>query len=589
MSWQWSFIERKCLSLLQLRQTEKSLLQIHGFILRKNVDTNLQIITKFIEICSNFNIHHARQVFDKSPHRNDPFLCNVMIKSHNHNRQFNDSLFLFRDSTRVAGFVPDNCTFLFLFKSCSSNLYNWEGRQLHCSVIKCGFGLDLFVSTSMVDMYAKMCDMGSARKVFDEMSERSVVSWTALVCGYARLGDIVNARKYFDEMPGKDVSAYNVIIDAYVKVGDMISAQSLFETMPERNVVSWTTMISGFCDNGDTLTAKLVFDAMPVKNRFSWNAMIGGYCQNKQPHEALKLFHEMLLNTVIEPDEVTVISILPAIADLGALDMGCWIHQYVKRKRLDKTIKMSTSLIDMYAKCGEITKAVSVFEKIPQKATCSWNAIINGFAVNGYGKEALDVFNDMIISGYTPNSITMIGVLSACSHSGLVEDGKKWLKEMEKFGLTPQIEHYGCVIDLFGRIGDLDEAENLLHSMPYEANEIVISSFLSACVNRKDLARAERVLNEAVKVNPLNAGNYVLLRNLYATERRWSEVKKVKGMMWASGAKKEAGYSAIEANGVLSEFVSGGLRHPQFEDIMLVLGHLQMHMSRMQEECLQLQ
>ncbi|KAL9230730.1 hypothetical protein vseg_006044 [Gypsophila vaccaria] len=585
MSRLWSTIERKCISLLQQHHhTQRSLLQIHGFIVSNGVETNLQILTKFIALCSNFDTGHARQVFDKIPHRKDPFICNVMIKAYNFNGEFDKGLLFFRDLRRMAGFVPDNYTFLYLLKSCGSKSYAWEGRQLHCGVIRCGYGVDLFVSTSLVDMYAKTCDMGCARNLFDEMSERSVVSWTALVCGYARLGDIVNARKFFDEMPGKDVSAYNAMIDAYVKVGDMGSSRSLFEAMPVRNVVSWTTMISGFCDSGDTLTAKLVFDAMPVKNRFSWNAMIGGYCQNKQPHEALTLFHEMMLNTVIEPDEVTVVCILPAIADLGALDMGCWVHRYVERKKLDKLIKISTSLIDMYAKCGDINKAMAVFEKIPQRATCSWNAIINGLAVNGYGKEALDMFKDMIASGHMPNSITMIGVLSACSHSGLAEEGKKWLKGMEKFGLTPQIEHYGCVIDLFGRIGDLDEAEHLLHTMPYEANEIVISSFLSACVNRKDLSRAERVLNVAVKVNPLNAGNYVLLRNLYATERRWSEVKKVKGMLWASGAKKEAGYSAIEANGMLWEFISGGRRHPQFEDIASVLGNLQMHMSRMEDE-----
>ncbi|XP_074270489.1 pentatricopeptide repeat-containing protein At2g44880-like [Silene latifolia] len=590
MNWLWSPIERKCISLLQQRQSGRTLLQIHGFIVCNNLDTNLNIITKFIAACSaqlfsKPGIQHARQVFDKIPRKNDTFLCNVMIKSHIGNDQFDEALFLFRDLLRTTEFVPDIYTFLFLSKSCCSSLYKWEGKQLHCRLIRSGFCSDLFVSTSMVDMYAKMGDMGSARKVFDEMPNRSVVSWTALVCGYAKSGDIFNARKYFDEMPDKDVAAYNAIIDACVKVGDMRSAQRLFEMMPQRNVVSWTTMISGFCNNNDTVTARIVFDAMPEKNQCSWNAMIGGYCQNKQPHEALKLFHELLLNRVLEPDEVTIISILPAIADLGALDMGCWVHQYVKRKKLDQRIKISTSLIDMYAKCGEITKAMSVFEKIPRKATCSWNAIINGLAVNGYGNEALLVFDDMIKSGYKPNSVTMIGVLSACSHSGLVKEGKKWLKDMEKFGLTPQIEHYGCVIDLFGRIGDLDEAEKVLHSMPYEANEIVISSFLSACVNRKDLFRAERVLNEAVKVNPLNAGNYVLLRNLYAMENKWTEVRGVNGLMRDSGAKKEAGFSAIEANGMLWEFVSGGLTHPRFDDILLVLRHLQMHMN-MEEECI---
>lgn len=481
----------------------------------------------------------------------------------------------------MALFVPDNYTYLFLSKSC---LYKWEGQQLHNHVIKNGFGLDLFVSTSMVDMYGKMYDMVSARKVFDEMSVRNVVSWTAMVCGYARVEDVVSAWKYFDEMPGKDASAYNAMIDAFVKAGDMSSARSLFDAMPEKNVISWTTMIYGFCENNDIQSARIFFDSMPRKNLVSWNAMISGYCQNKQPQEALKLFHELQLNTVLEADEVTIISILPAVADLGALDFGCWVHHYVKRKRLDKSTKICTSLIDMYAKCGEINKARHVFEENSGKATSCWNAIINGLAVNGYGMEALDVFENMINGGYTPNAITMIAVLSACGHSGLVEEGKKWLKAMENFGLAPTIEHYGCVIDLLCRLGCLDEAEQLLESLPFEANEIVISSFLSGCVNWKDLSRAERVLERALRTNPFNAGNYVLLRNLYAMERKWIEMKEIKGIMRMSGVKKEAGCSAIEANGMIYEFMSGGVMHPYQEDILPVLGQLQMHMKWINEE-----
>lgn len=523
-------------------------------------------------------------MFDQIPNKNDSFLCSIMIKSHNDNRQFSEALLLYRDLRKNTPFVPEIHTYLSLSKACSSNSYKWEGQQLHNHVVRSGFSVDLFLSTSMVDMYAKMDDMVSAGKVFDEMSERSVVSWTALVCGYSRSGDIDNARKYFDEMPEKDTSAYNAIIDAYVKLGDMDSARSFFDAMPERNVISWTTLISGFCNINDIQSARRLFDIMPEKNLVSWNTILCGYSRNKQPHEALKLFHELQSETDLEADEVTIISILPAIADLGALDLGCWVHQYVKRKRLDKMTKVCTSLIDMYAKCGEITKAMQVFVEIPHKVTSSWNAMINGLAVNGYGKEALDVFNDMINKGYAPNAITMIGVLSSCSHSGLVEEGKRWLNAMENFGLTPQVEHYGCMIDLLGRVGCLDEAEKWLESMPYEANEIVISSFLSACVIWKDSFRAERVLRRAVKMDPLNAGNYVLLRNLYAMERRWEEVKKIKGFMRISGAKKEAGSSAIEANGMIWEFVSGGTLHPQWEDILPILGQLQIHMKGMEEE-----
>ncbi|GMH22366.1 hypothetical protein Nepgr_024209 [Nepenthes gracilis] len=579
-------VERRLFSLLQQKQTRFSLIQIQAFMLRNALETNLILFTKFIATCASTistpaGIRHARTVFEHRPpsHRHDTFLCNTMIEAHKDSRQFAESFCLYRDLRRYTSFLPDNFTFLSLSKSCSSNLLLWEGQQLHDHVIRNGYSLDLFVSTALVDMYAKFGDIMCAAKLFDQMTQRSQVSWTCLVCGYARSGDTANARKYFYEMPQKDLAAFNAMIDAYVKVGDMDSAQSLFDVMPERNVISWTTLISGYCINNFVDSARQLFDAMPEKNLISWNAMIGGYCQNKQPHEALKLFHELQSSTLFEPDEVTIASILPAISDLGAFDLGRWVHHYVQTKRLDKATNVCTSLIDMYAKCGEITKAMQVFDSMPRTENPPWNAMINGFAVNGRGKEALEVFQEMLNCGIQPNEITMIAVLSACNHSGLVEEGKRWLKEMDSFGLTPAIEHYGCVIDLLGRAGHLEEAEKLLNSMPYEANGIIMSSFLCACGFSKDLMKAERAIQKAIKMDPSSDGNYVLLRNLYAMERRWTDVEEIKGLMRRSGAKKEAGCSVIEENSKVLEFVSGDKMHPKWDVIGSVLKQLQIHMK----------
>ncbi|KAE8038585.1 hypothetical protein FH972_011082 [Carpinus fangiana] len=583
----WSSTERKCLYLLQQRNTLASILQLHAFLLRNALETNVNLLTKFITTCGSLlasrnplaGIRHARRVFDRRPNRDDAFLCNSMIKAHVAMRQFVESFTLYRDLRRDTDFVPDDYTFTILAKSCGLKMAIWEGQEVHGHVVKIGFGLSLHVATALVDMYAKNGKTGSARTLFDEMTERSEVSWTALICGYVRSGDMSNARLLFDQMPVKDSAVFNAMIDGYVKLGGMGSARNLFDEMPDRNVVSWTSMIYGYCHNGDVDSARLLFDAMPEKNLFSWNAMIGGYCQNKQPYKALRLFQEMQLTTSFEPDEVTLVSILPAIADLGALDLGGWVHRFVRGRKFDRATNVCTALVNMYAKCGEITKAKRLFYDMPEKETASWNALIYGLAVNGCAKEALEIFSEMLHEGYEPNEITMLGVLSACNHSGLVEEGKKWFKAMEEFGLTPKIEHYGCMVDLLGRAGCLEEAEKLIENMPYKVNGIILSSFLFACGCSKDIMRAKRVLNKAAKMEPWNDGNYVLLRNLYATEERWGDVEEIKGLMRKNGANKEVGCSVIEIDGRVREFVAGDRVHPQLEAMHLTLEHLGKHMK----------
>lgn len=506
-----------------------------------------------------------------------------MMKSHLSSRQFSEAISLYDFLRRKEGFVPDNYTFSTLTKCCGLNFSTWEGMEVHAHVVRYGFNSNLYVATALVDMYGKLGQTGFARKVFDEMTERSSVSWTALMNGYIRGGYMDIAKALFDVMPEteKDAAAFNVMIDGYVKLGEMRSAEMLFDSMPEKNVVSWTTMIDGYCSNGDVDDARWLFNMMSDRNLYSWNAMIGGYCQNKQSHEALVLFQQLLAWKLFEPDDVTVVSVLPAIADLGALDLGNWVHEFVKRKKLDKSANVSTALVDMYAKCGEIEKARRVFDDVEARDTCTWNALINGLALNGCAKEALEVFMEMKRKGFNPDEITMLGVLSACNHGGLVEEGKRWFSKMGEFRLTPKIEHYGCLVDLLGRAGRLEEAERLIKSMPYEANGIILSSLLFACGYAKDVIRAEEVVKKAINMEPYNDGNYIMLRNLYAAERRWRDVEQIKRLMLTKGAKKEVGSSAIEINSQVLEFVAGDNKHPHLEVTHLVLDQLQMHMKCM--------
>ncbi|KAI3775462.1 hypothetical protein L1987_50038 [Smallanthus sonchifolius] len=591
----WSTKERICLHLLQYKTTTKHcLLQIHAFMLRNSFDKNKNLAAKFIATCSsiavqrfptspdnaNDLIRHGRQLFDQMPVKDDTFISNTMMSAHLGIRQYDECLDLYRELKRNLRFKPDGYTFMTLAKLCALSLDVWGSQQLHDHVVKEGLEHDLYVSTSLVDMYAKLGLMDCAQKLFDEMPERSQVSWTALVCGYVKCGEMDNARMFFDQMPKKDTPAFNAMIDAYVKVGDMTRASSLFNEMSEKNVVSWTSMVDGYCSHGNVFMARTLFDSMPHKNLVSWNAMIKGYYQNKQPNEALKLFQELQLEASLEPDNVTIVSVLPAIADLGALDLGNWVHEFIIRKKMNRATNVCTALVDMYAKCGEFTKARRVFDSIPRKETATWNALIHGLAVNGYGNEAIDVFLDMTRSKIKPNEVTMTAVLTACNHSGLVEEGKRWFKSMQDFGIVPKIEHYGCMIDLLGRAGRLEEAEKIIDDMPFEINDIILSSFLSACGYAKDVKRAERILNRSYEKGLHNDGNYITLRNLYAKDRRWVDVEEVLGIMRSNYSRKEVGCSVIDAGGQVWGFASGDRFHPQWPTIKSMLEMLLIHMKK---------
>nr|XP_043626468.1 pentatricopeptide repeat-containing protein At2g44880 [Erigeron canadensis] len=586
----WSSTERTCLYLLQYKTTTKpTILQIHAFMLRNSLDTNKNLVAKFIATCSAIAlrrshatdlVRHARQMFDQMSDRNDTFIVNTMMSAHLGIHQYDECLSLYKELKRIDGFGPDGYTFLMLAKMCTHKLDLLGSQQVHCHVVKGGFERNMYVCTSLVDMYAKLKRMECAKRVFDEMPERSQVSWTALVCGYVKCGEIDNARMFFDEMPKKDTAAYNAMIDAYVKVGDMSRASGLFNEMDEKNVVSWTSMVDGYCSRGDVDKARALFDDMPCKNLVSWNAMIKGYYQNKKPDEALKLFKQLQGEASLEANNVTIVSVLPAIADLGALDLGNWVHEFIIRKKMDRAINVCTALVDMYAKCGELTKAWKVFDSLAKKETATWNALIHGLAVNGHGKEALNVFSDMNKDGIKPNEITMTAVLSACNHSGLVEEGKRWFKAMQEFGISPKIEHYGCMIDILGRAGRLEEAETTMDNMPFEANDIILTSFLSACGYAKDIKRAERILRKTYGKYFHNDGNYITLRNMYATDKRWIDVEEVQEMMRSKKTKKEVGCSVIAADGRVWGFASGDQLHPQSSSINSLLEQLLIHMKK---------
>uniref|UniRef100_A0A0D9WUT4 DYW domain-containing protein n=1 Tax=Leersia perrieri TaxID=77586 RepID=A0A0D9WUT4_9ORYZ len=384
------------------------------------------------------------------------------------------------------------------------------GRALHAYAVKLELASDSYVATALLGMYARGGDADAARKLFDGMSDPHVVSVTAMLTCYAKMGALDDARQLFDGMATKDF--------------------------------------------------------------ICWNAMIDGYAQHGRPNEALRLFRRMLRSGV-DPDEVTVVLVLSAVAQLGTVESGKWLHSYVKNsRRVRLNVRVGTALVDMYCKCGSLEDAESVFDSIDNKDIVVWNAMINGYAMHGHSRKALEMFLQLQSQGIWPTDITFIGLLNACSHSGLVDEGRQFFQSMEKeYGITPKIEHYGCMVDLLGRAGLIEEAFHLVQSMPITPDTVMWVSLLAACRLHKNMALGQKIADYLVSKGLANSGMYILLSNIYAAVGNWEEVARVRSMMKASGIQKEPGCSAIEIGRKVYEFVAGDMSHPRTDEIYAML------------------
>lgn len=338
----------------------------------------------------------------------------------------------------------------------------------------------------------------------------------------------------------------------------MDSASVLFHEMEERNVESWNFMVSGYAKLGLVEEARMLFDEIPVKDVVSWNAIISGYADVGGFSEVLVLF-QSLLSEKFKPDNYTLVNVLSACANLGALSQGEWIHLYIDKNGISVEGYLATALVDMYSKCGEITKALKVFNNTLKKDVSTWNSMIGGLSINGFGEEAVGTFRMMLEDDYKPNEITFINTLSACSHAGLLIDGLEIFSIMiHTYGIQPTIEHCGCVIDLLGRVGLLEEAKELLKGeTPGKDSPVLWQSLLSSCINYGNLELAQDVAEKLLKLDPQDNAGYVQLSNVYASEGKWERVAEVRRNMKSQGVRKEAGCSMIEIDGVVHEFLAG--------------------------------
>lgn len=423
--------------------------------------------------------------------------------------------------------------------------------------------LDVVSWNTLIVGYVRYGDVERARRLFNEMPLRNEASWGAMISGYAGNGELGAARSLFDRMPvGRNTVTWNSMISGFARCGFLPLARKLFDDMPERNVISWNSMIAGYVQGGDLDSARALFDKMPERDVVSWSCMISAYAQSNYCRDALDLFNEMLFENKTTPNEVTMMSVLSVCAQLAALEPGKWIHAYIDRSGMRLSDNLGAALIDMYAKCGSIKTAVDLFWKLDKRNVSSWNALITGLAINGLARKSLEVFAKMKGSEMKPNDITFLGILTSCCHGGLVDEGRQHFNSMSKiYGIQPEMKHYGCMVDLLGRAGLLEEAEQLVKSMPVKPDVMILGALLGACRIHGDDRLADRVRKDFLDLNPQQVGCHVLLSHIYAAADRWADASDMRNIISAKGIKKEVGSSSIELNGAVNEYAVGDHSH----------------------------
>eukprot|EP01018_Ginkgo_biloba_P001355 Gb_26130 [translate_table: standard] len=519
----------------------------------------------------------ARRVFDEMPER-DVCSWTVMIAAYSRHGLAGPALALFQEMQRT-DIQPNQFTFASVLPACANLAALEQGMEIHKNIIRCGFQSDLFLESALVDMYAKCGRIENARHVFDKMPHRDVVSWNAMIAGYAQNGHVDEALKLFQQMPKPDAFSWNTMIAGYAQNGRVDEALELFQKMPAPDVISWNGMIAGYIQIGLIDEALKLFEEMPERDVASWTALIAGYLQNGQGAEALKFFRQMQ-HAGVKPEPRTFASVLPACANLAALEQGIGIHEDIIRSGFQSEVFVESALIDMYAKCGTIKNARTVFDKMPHRDVVSWNAMIAGYAMHGCAVEALELFAQMQHSGMNPDHVTLVCVLSACCHAGLVDEGWRYFACMSQYyHITPAMEHYGCMVDLLGRAGHLDEAEDFVNKMPIKPDGTVLRSLLSACRVHNNIELGERLAKRLFELDPENAAPYVLLSNIYAAAGRWDDIENVRRMMKDRRVKKTPGCSWIEVNKQIHAFLVGDKSHPQTQMIYAKLETLSRQMK----------
>lgn len=552
----------KLITLLKSCSTLKHAKQIHAHIILNGLHHLEPILVHHIllwDIKNYKSIAMYVQPILVHLHNPDSFSWGCTIRFFSQKGHFTEAISMYIQMQRI-GLCPNSYAISSALKSCARLECKAVGVSIHGQVQVYGFSRCVYVQTALLNFHSKVGDIEIACKVFNEMSQKNVVSWNSMLSGYLKDGNLAVAHLFFDEMPRKDVVSWNSMISGFAKSGNMDQACSLFQQMPERNLASWNTMISGYIDSGSIMSARECFDAMPVRNSVSWmtmisgysragdtesarklfdqmgykdllsfNAMIACYAQNSKPKEALALLKDMLKPDVnIHPDKMTLSSIISACSQLGDIRYWQWIESRMNDFGIILDDHLATALIDMYAKFGSIDNAYELFNGLRKRDLVAYSAMIHGCGINGRPYDAIRLYEQMLAEYICPNLVTYTGLLTAYNHAGLVEEGYHCFKSMKDYGLVPSVDHYGIMVDLLGRAGWLDEAYSLIINMPMLPNSGLWGALLLACRLHNNVELGEIAVQHCLKLESDISGYCSLLSSIYASVGKWHDARRLR-------------------------------------------------------------
>ncbi|KAA8544834.1 hypothetical protein F0562_019618 [Nyssa sinensis] len=562
-------------------------MQLHGLVVRSGLEMDSPVANTLLAMYAKCRcLSDARKLFDTVP-QTDLVTWNGMIGGYVQNGFMLEASELFREMIS-AGVKPDSVTFASFLPSISESASLNKGREVHGYIVRHNVPLDVFLKSALIDIYFKCRDVEMSHYVFNQSTAIDVVICTAMISGYVLNGMNVDALEIFRRLLHEKMTPNAVTLASVLPACAGLAALILGKEL-HGNILK--NGLEGRCYVGSAITdmyakcgrldlAHQTFIRIPEKDAVCWNSMITSCSQNGKPEEAIGLFRQMATEGA-KYDCVSISAALSACSNLPALHYGKEIHGFMMRGAFSSDLFAESALIDMYAKCGNLALARRVFDMMQGKNEVSWNSIIAAYGNHGCLKDSLDLFHKMIEKGFQPDHVTFLAIISACGHGGEVDEGNHYFNCMTKeHGIAARMEHYACMVDLFGRAGRLKEAFEIVKSMPFNPDAGVWGTLLGACRVHGNVELAELASKHLFDLDPQNSGYYVLMSNVHANAGKWESVLKIRSLMKERGVQKVPGYSWIEVNNTNHMFVSADTSHPQSAQIYLLLKNLLLELKK---------
>ncbi|KAK1415633.1 hypothetical protein QVD17_31417 [Tagetes erecta] len=469
---------------------------------------------------------------------------------------------------------PDGKLYNQLFNKCTQLGKINEGKMVHDHFMKSRFSHYLVVQNTALNMYAKCDCLDDARKVFDKMRVRDMVTWTAMITGYSQNDKAEEALALFPEMLRVGMKPNQFTFSSVLKAAGARTNEREGEQVHgyclkygyELNVYVGSALVEMYCRYERMKEAHFVFDQLVEKNEVSWNSLIAAHARKSEGDKALTLFQKMQRHDY-KPTHFTYSSIFSACASTGSLEQGKWMHAHMVKSGLKLIAFIGNTLLDMYAKSGSFDDAIRVFDRLVKPDVVSWNSMLTAYAQHGLGVKTLEHFEKMIKTGIEPNAVTFLCVLTACSHGGLLEKGEYYFELMKKSNIEPDVSHYVTMVDLLGRAGQLDRAVNFIKQLPIEPTSAIWGALLGACRMHKNMELGAYAAERVFELDPYDSGPHILLYNIYASAGKWNEASKVRKFMKEIGVKKEPACSWVEIENSVHMFVANDKSHPLQDEI----------------------